>query len=332
MRSVTLKDVAEEVDVSPYTVSVVLNGAKSNTRVSAATRERIVQVAKDLGYHPNGLARALKKRSTNILGLYFGYGHLEPHDPFHAEVLTGLQRGCESRSKDLLIHYSFHRYSVDEVFSELVSGKIMGLVLIAAPNDPLVERVRGSSLAVVAMTDAIEGVPSVVADDASGSRAIVDHLHHRGHRVVMYRTCPGESDSASRRLAAFESRALELGIKTIHGTTADWKGGVSPQEADLLQNRKELGITAAVCWGDPSAHALLGFCKTHAIKVPDDLAVVGFNGIEPPVEPKHLLSTVRANWSNVAQHAVFQLVNILDGKDVPALTVLPVEFFEGDTS
>lgn len=332
IKGVTLRDVAEQVAVSPFTVSVVLNGSKSNTRVSPATRERIMKAAQELGYQPNSLARALKRRSTNILGLYFGYGHLEPHDPFHAEVLTGLQRGCEANNKDLMIHYSFHRYSVDEVFSELVGGKIDGLVLIAAPGDPLVERVRGSHLAVVAMTDAIEGVPSVVADDAAGSVAIAEHLYAKGHRTVLYRSCPGQSDSASRRQNAFEKRSSDLGMTTIAGRTTDWKGLVSDEEAQLLARRKELGVSAAVCWGDPSAHALLSFCKANGISVPHDLAVVGFNGIESPVEPIHVLTTVRAGWSNVAQQAVHLLVKCLDGQEVPKLTVLPVEFFTGDTA
>lgn len=331
-RSITLKDVAERVSVSPFTVSVVLNGAKSNTRVSPATRQRILDAAQEMGYVPNVLARALRKSSTNILGLYFGYGHLEPHDPFHAEVLTGLQRGCEANNKDLMIHYSFHRYSVDEVFGELTGGKIDGVVLIAAPGDPLVTRVRGSNLPVIAMTDAIEGIPSIIADDAAGSRAIAEHLFEKGHRVVLYRTCPGESDSASRRQKAFEARAAELGMSTIVGRTSDWRGQVQDNEGDLLSHRRELGITAAVCWGDPSAHALLGYCKANGISVPQDLAVVGFNGIESPVEPAKILTTVRAYWSNVAQGAVHLLVNRLEGREVPNLTILPVEFSLGETS
>jgi LacI family transcriptional regulator len=331
-RSVTLKDVAEKVSVSPFTVSVVLNGSKSNTRVSEATREKILSAAAELGYQPNGLARALQSQRTNILGLYFGYGQLEPHDPFHAEILTGLQRGCESAKKDLMIHYSFHKYNVDEVFSELVCGKIDGLILIASPSDPLVEKVRGSNLAVVAITDAIDGITSVVADDESGSFAIAEHLHDLGHKTVFYRTCPGASASAERRLSAFESRASELGMKVLLGKTTDWKGKVEDQEADILSRRAELGITAAVCWGDPSANALIAYCKSEGISVPSDLSVVGFNGIDPPVEPAHLLTTVRAGWSNVAESAVSQLVAILEGKPTNSLTTLPVQLFIGNTT
>lgn len=318
--------------MSPFTVSVVMNGSKSNTRVSEATRERILLAATTMGYQPNGLARALQSQTTNILGLYFGYGQLEPHDPFHAEILTGLQKGCEATKKDLMIHYSFHQYSVGEVFSELVCGKIDGLILIASPSDPLVEKVRGSKLAVVAITDQIDGITSVVADDAAGSIAIANHLFERGHRTVLYRTCPGESASAQRRYEAFLARAQELEMAVIAGRTSDWKGGVEAQEAEILAQREKLGITAAVCWGDPSANALISYCKAHQMRIPEDLAVVGFNGIDPPVEPAHLLTTVRAGWASVAEYAVNQLVAILEGRDTPEITTLPVHLFIGNTT
>lgn len=328
----TLKDVAALANVSPYTVSVALNGSKSNTRLSDATRKRIESAALELNYRPNGLARALRNRTTNILGLYFGYGHLEPHDPFHAEILTGLQRGCETTGKDLMIHYSFHRYDVDEVFAELVSGKIDGLVLLAAPGDPLVARVKASNLAVVAMTDAIEGLPSVIADDEAGSVKIAEHLHERGHRNVMYRACPGPSDSAERRYRAFEAKAQELGMSIFPVTTSDWKGRLSAEEELLVLKRAEHGITAAVCWGDPSAYALLRYCNEAGISVPGELAVVGFNGIEPSVEPARRLTTIKAHWSEVACQAVHVLVDRMEGKAAPMRTVLPTDFYEGDTA
>lgn len=328
-----MKDIAHAVGVSQFTVSVVLNGAKSNTRVSDGTRAKILDAAREMGYLPNALARALRNQATNILGLYFGYGHLEPHDPFHAEVLTGLQRGCEICEKDLMIHYSFHRYGVDEIFAELAGGKIDGLVLIASPDDPLVERLRGSKLSFVAMTDVIPGVPGVIADDAAGSIEIARHLAGLGHKNVMYRSCPGQSDSALRREVAFVEEAKRFGIETISVKTSDWKGQLDAAEIELLARRKENGITAAVCWGDPSAYALLSYCKSNDIRVPNDLAVVGFNGIEMPYEPAQILTTVRANWALVAQRAVQLLVDQLDGKtEISDLTVLPVEFCPGETS
>ncbi len=328
----TLRDVAGFAAVSPYTVSTVLNGARSNTRVSEETRERILKAAAELGYRPNGLARSLRNKRTNIVGLYFGYGSLEPHDPFHAEVLTGLQRGCEAFRKDLMIHYSFHKYDVNQVFAELAGGKLDGLVLLAAPTDPLVDRVRDSGLLIVAITDALEGIPSVVADDADGSRLIAEHLAELGHGRVLYRKCPGESDSAGRRFDSFKSHAARLDIDVVEGTTSDWRGQLGPIEIESIARRKELGISAAVCWGDPSANALLRVCRENRIRVPEEFSIVGFNGIEPSVEPRQRLTTVKANWADVTQCAVSLLARRIEGEAVPMWTVMPVQFVEGETT
>lgn len=328
----TLRDVAKLAGVSPFTVSTVMNGARSSTRVSDATRTRIHEAAKELGYRPNRLARSLQSRRTNIIGLYFGYGSLEPHDPFHAEVLTGLQRGCEAHRKDLMIHYSFHKYSVDEVFSELAGGKIDGLVLLTYSQDPLVARVQDSGLLVVAITDALEGIPSVVADDAEGSRQIAEHLFAKGHRKVMYRTCPGVSDSAQRRYESFLAAANGLGLEVVALPSEDWRGELGKSERAFMNQLDETGITAAVCWGDPSANALLKFCHDNRIDVPTRLAIVGFNGIKPNVEPRQRLSTVRANWSDVAEQAVSLLARRIDGESVPLWTTVQVAFEPGETT
>lgn len=328
----TLRDVAKLAGVSPFTVSTVLNGARSSTRVSDATRERIHAAAKELGYRPNALARSLQSRRTNIIGLYFGYGSLEPHDPFHAEVLTGLQRGCEAFRKDLMIHYSFHKHSVDEVFSELAGGKIDGLVLLTSSKDPLVARVRDSGLLVIAITDALEGIPSVVADDAEGSRRIAEHLREKGHRRVVYRTCPGESDSARRRFESFQTAAEENGLEVVPLPSVDWRGRLGPAEEAFMGRLKAEGVTAAVCWGDPSANALLSYCYDRGIDVPGQLAIVGFNGIKPSVEPRQRLTTVRANWSAVAEEAVTLLARRIEGESVPIWTTIAVQFEPGETT
>ena len=78
---------------------------------------------------------------------------------------------------------------------------------------------------------------------------------------------------------------------------------------------------------------LLSFAKQQGIRIPDDLAVVGFNGIDLPFEPAKTLTTVRANWARVAQKAVQLLVHRLEGDtEIADLTVLPVEFMPGETS
>lgn len=96
-RSATIFEVGRHAGVSNATVSVVMSGSASNTRVSAETRVRVEQIARSLGYRPNAVARSLGRRSTNTIGLYCGYGYLDTSLPFYAELIAGLLHGCDER-------------------------------------------------------------------------------------------------------------------------------------------------------------------------------------------------------------------------------------------
>jgi len=107
-------------------------------------------------------------RSTNVIGIYSGIGYLNAVSPFLSELIGGLQEGCDQHHKDLLVHGTFRGLSVDDVYAELLDGRLDGLVVQALPSDPLVVRLAASHLPVVALADAISSVPSVVVDDYAG--------------------------------------------------------------------------------------------------------------------------------------------------------------------
>src|SRR5207244_514989 len=109
----TLSDVAQRAGVSKMAASLVLNGSRSNTRVSEATRQRIRQAAELLGYVPNAIARSLSQRQTNIIAVYLE-GFIAPRDPFFSEILTGLHQGCHDGRKDLLVYGGFRGNSTED--------------------------------------------------------------------------------------------------------------------------------------------------------------------------------------------------------------------------
>src|ERR1700733_129393 len=92
--AVTLTDVAARAGVSKATVSAVINGSRSNTKVSPATRDRIQAAASELKYQPNAVARSLTRRHTNIIGFYGGYRRGVQWNPFYDNVMNGLREGC----------------------------------------------------------------------------------------------------------------------------------------------------------------------------------------------------------------------------------------------
>src|SRR5579884_2493358 len=154
-RRTTLNDVARRAGVSKMAVSVVINGSRSGTQVSQETRERILQAAKELQYRPNAVARSLARKRTNIVGFYNGYKGVDPRTLFMADVMSGLQYGCEAFRKDLLTHGSFRGTSVEDIYAELSNHMIDGLILYAPASDPLIPMLADSHLPVVAIVDPV---------------------------------------------------------------------------------------------------------------------------------------------------------------------------------
>ena len=327
----TMEDVARLAGVHRVTASVALSGARASTRVSKETRERVIAAARELGYHPNARALALRRSSTDIIGFYSGYTP-NAHDPFTAEVINGLHQVCKPHEKDLLMFGDFEGRSADEVYASLANGKIDGLVMIPSPNRPLINILADSHLPVVAIADGLPDFTSVVVDDVGGSRLLVEHLAARGHRRILYRTDLYEHTSAVRRLEAFREAAAAAGMEVTATKPGDWDGHLRAEEEALLLAPAGERPTAAACWADQSAYALLEACERLGLRVPEDLAVVGFDGIPTRIRPARRLTTIRAPWGEVTVRAVELLLALIEGQEVPQETVFPVELLIGDTT
>ena len=331
----TMADIAQRAGVSKVTVSAVLSAsAGNNTRVAETTRQRILEAARELNYAPNGIAKMFRQRSTNIIGLYLGDWLLNTHDLFLAEIVSGLQSGCHEHRKDLLLHGTFRGRSVEDIYLELISQKIDGLILFTQEDDPLAIRLASSSLPVVAITDAVPILPSVTADDRGGSRMIAEYIAGKGHRHVLYRRGRSFQTSAIRRYEAFQAAAntLRLTVTEDFGRDENFDFVLSREEQVILQTTGPSRPTAIVCGSDLLAYAAVEYCQTQGLRVPEDVAVVGFDGIVPQVRPAARLTTIRAPWSDVARTALELVIQRLAGETLPIETVLPVELIIGDTA
>jgi len=335
---VTMDDVGRHAGVSVSTVSIVLRGASSKLRIAKATQERVRTAALELGYRPNAIARSLRTHQTNLIGLYSGFGDENEFmlmtSAFNAEVTAGLQKQCGLRHHELVLHGGFRKSELLEVFHELSDGRIGGLVLISPPDDRLVELLTGSSLPAVAVANMVSSLPSVVVDDNAGGRLLAEYLANKGHRRVLYRKGIGFSHTQSlcQRLAAFRECAAGYGMAVTEAFEEDNGWALGQEERVLLTASPDKRPTAAVCWHDTSAYGLIKLCEPLGLRVPQDLAIVGFNGIDTDASRLCSLTTIRAPWSEVGQRAIKLLFELMNGHEVPHETVLPVELMEGDTT
>ena len=332
LEATTLADVAARAGVNKVTASVVLGGSgRGNTRVSETTRQRIVDAARALNYHPNALARSLRRRQSHCIGLYLG-GYIDTRDLFLSEIVSGLQQGCEQNQRDFLMHGTFRGPSTDAIFAELVNGKVDGLIVHVPLNDPLMARLAASHLPVVAVANAVPGLPSVVVDDAAGSRILAEYLAGKGHRHVLYAACPFPLSSTVRRYEAFCQVAQDAGIAIVTQAARTHGAGDSEAERWFLRQPAAQRPTAVVCWNDYFAFEAVERFRASGLRVPEEVAVVGFDGASSPIPPAYRLTTIRAPWHEVARTAVNLVVAYADGASLPPETVLPVEFVAGVTA
>jgi len=294
--------------------------------------------AAELGYRRNGLARSLKRGRTNIIGFYRYYAR-GPLSAFHAEVISGLEEGCHAAHKELLIHGTFHKRPHDDLLAGLLDRRIDGLIVLLYPDDRLVAPLAESRFPVVALADAIPGIPSVVVDDAAGGRMMAAHLHQRGHRRVVYFSLRHDPVSMVRRYEAFCGEARARGMTVFHyqaETVAPPDWGVPDWDSDAMQalfGRPEgEQPTAVACWADVAADALLAKWECHGVRFPEDVALISFDGIPTNGLTARHLTTVVAPWRDVSRTAVSVLVARIEGKEVAPETTVPVTLSVGTTT
>ncbi|HEX8237501.1 MAG TPA: LacI family DNA-binding transcriptional regulator [Abditibacteriaceae bacterium] len=331
----TLADVAAQAGVSTVAASVVLNRSRTGTRVSAATRERILEAATRLQYRPNAVARSLQKKRTDMIAFYNAQNTVfDPRYPFFAAILAGMQAGCEQHHKDLLIHGRFHASSPDDIFLRLLDGQIDGLILYARTVTPLIEQLVESHLPVVTVAEEVPGVPYVGIDETSGGKFLARHLASKGYRRVLYRSTDEEMLPLTQqeRMQAFCEEATALGLTVLHSRSNPSTNLPTAQEREMLLSQDGQRPDAIACWGDVSADGIVQFCLHKGLRIPQDIALAGFDNLPSTRRPALRLTTVRAPWVEVGRTAVGLLAAQCQGEEVPRKTVLPVELVVGDTT
>ncbi len=331
--SVTAKDIARELGLSQPTVSRILSDAQGH-RVSADTKARVLEAAQRLGYQPNAVARSLRHGRTHSIGLYTVHDY-DARNDFLSALIAGLQRACNVHHLDLLMFAAFRDRSKEEIFNRLRDRRIDGLFLHSLPDDPLVKKLASSSLHVMALADTLPDIPSVTFDNTDGIRQLIEYSWGRGYRRFAFLAPHQHLTSVERRCHAFQNLLCERGVAApdariyrIHSEE------VEPVLPVLLQSGKEHpGQPLAVfCWNDRAAYNLLRRCQESGVRVPQELAITGFDGFIDTKLPARQLVTISCPWEQMATTAMEILLRHMDGEEAASETCLPVTLWPGDTA
>lgn len=327
---VTAKEIADKLGLSQPTVSRILKGT-FGYRVAAETRERVLAAARELDYRPNAVARSLRQRRTNIVGFYSGYATLDARHDFIGALVGGLQAACETRNLDLLLHGGHRDREPEVVYRELVDGRVDGLFFHGAIDNPLISLLATSHLPVIALVDRMEGIPSVVADNTMGMRALLRSLWLKGHRRIAFLRPAIRFTSVELRVGAFIEVMADLGALVDESPiiTTAIEGGESTVD-DILGH--PMRPTAVCCWNDRAAYNLLWHCMKRGVDVPGDLAIAGFDGFLETKLPLRHLSTVSVPYGILTDLAMTLMTRLVAGQTVPDETRVSVDLVIGDTT
>jgi LacI family transcriptional regulator len=318
----TLNDVAREAGVSPYTVSVVLNGARSNTRVSEATRRRIVESAAALRYHPNAVARGLAKRRTNTLGVLFSV--VDPTTALTNAYASGLLQGvvthAASRGFDVLLYTELWK-GAERSAARFRDRRADG-VIVAAPltDTDILPALAALDLPLVAISPAPDArpaaIPAVDVDNERGIRLAVEHLVALGHRRIAHLTGDANVASVPLRRAAFERAMAAAGLPVPPGyvVPCTYDGGTVGEVVPGLLALPE-PPTAVVAGNDNLAIATLAAARALGVDVPGGLSVVGFDDNPAAAQVTPALTTVRQPLLAIGGEAARLLIDRIEGKE-----------------
>jgi LacI family transcriptional regulator len=315
-RASSVKDVAARAGVSLGTVSNVLNRPD---RVSPQTRARVEQAMHDLGFVRNESARQLRAGRSRTLA----YVLLDARNPFFTDVAEGAERAAEGAGLSLFLCHSDNRASREgDYLAHLVEQRVQGILVTPVdPHAAVLDDVRrnGTPLVIVDRTRDDGEFCSVAVDDVLGGRLAVEHLVERGHTRVAFIGGPDSIGQVRDRLAGARAAWADAGLPDDQLTVVATEGLTVVEGRSAGERLMGVGSrrrpTAAFCANDLLALGLLQQLITAGARVPEDLAIVGYDDIEYAAAAAVPLTSVRQPRQELGRRAAELVLDEAENPD-----------------
>ncbi|MEZ0064915.1 LacI family transcriptional regulator [Streptacidiphilus sp. MAP12-20] len=331
MPKVTRDDVARLAGTSTAVVSYVINNGPRP--VAPATRERVLAAIDQLGYRPNSVAQAMASRRTNLIGMVVP----DARQPFFAELTHAVERAASERGKIVLIGNSDYTGDREIHYVRAFLGmRVAGLILISEGPSERADAefaAHGDSRVVLLhrRPETSDDI-AVVTDDIGGSMLAVDHLlKHHGHPYVACFggpvNAPAPGDPVVDHIEGWRRAMADAGVST-EGRLIDApfsRYGAYQVAVDLLKS-PERRPPAIFCSTDDQAIGVLRAAREVGVRVPEDLAVIGFDDIQEAAFCDPPLSTIASDRDSMAKAAVDLVLDdslAVPGSETPRIRKFP---------
>ena len=328
MRTVRLKDIADVCGVSTATVSRALNGlTQENNKVTAMIRRK----AGEMGYVPNAAALTLKTNRSNNIGIL--YEDQMDHEYF-SSLLDALRRETAGRGYDLSLVGEEGGNGINYL-EHVRRRNLDGVIVIQADFDSAeVIRLATGSIPSVIIDHLYEGCNCVSSDNRESMKQIIHCARDHGHQRIAYIT--GEQGAVTReRLAGFYKACAETGIYVPEGSVRQGHfrdpEGCAHLIRELMNGPDD--ITCILCPDDYSCLGALWQLKEEGISVPEQVSLIGYDGIRMGQMISPRLTTYRQDTAAIAAEAVTLLADAIESPEpLPARQIsVTGKMIEGET-
>ena len=330
-----MRDVAARAGVSLQTVSNHVNGRFN--LMSEETRERVGRELERLGYTPNAAARSLRAKRTMTLGfLVLDEGARFLADPMTDLIIAGIGDVARDNGYSLLIQAARpDPDDADRIFTPLLEDRVDGAFLFlsgaSSVRRKLIRRMDELGFSFVVFEQAPAGVPvvSVTAENRAGARRLAEHLLARGHRRIAFISTRTPWPMVEERLRGYRQAVSVAGVVAPELEVAEgvWDPADGSRMAERLLDLPD-PPTAIMCGNDLLALGAMQAARTRGLRIPQDVAITGFNDFEFARFADPPLTTVRVPGYDLGRVGAESLIGRLGGDEPSAAGVrvtLPVE-------
>lgn len=315
-QNISLRTLGEYLDLSPATISLVLNNAPGVKSIPQETRERVREAARKFNYRPSFFARSLRKGQTFTVGVLAQ----ELSEGYSVQVLEGVE--------DVLIEEGYFYFTathrrrpdlLEEYPRLLLDRSVEGFIAI----DTTITHELPVPVVAVSGHKQIAGVTNVVLDQFRAAELILRHLHQLGHRKIAFLRGGSQSSDADERWECLMKVAQELKLilrpewlVPLTMNLAHPDSGYVPA-MEMLAKRAQSAdqFTALVCYNDIIAVGAMRALREHRLRVPEDVSVVGFDDIQAAAFQNPSLTTIRQPLRKMGQTAARILLQRIRGHE-----------------
>jgi LacI family transcriptional regulator len=315
--AVTIRDVASRAGVSAMTVSKVLHGSGSNVRVSEQTATLIREVAREMNYQPNALARSLRQRRTKCIGLVFeGHPRVAGPSGYFADLIDGVVDVAFMEGYSVMMCPSLTNHF--QVAGSVSDGRFDGILWCRnTDRQENLHMVEQSGRPIVVLHEPPEGREHVMShvswDNRQAMTLAVDHLVALGHRrlhIVVSNELVDNPEWIVRR-TAFIERMAHYGLTLERSSVLAWQE--SCEDVRALWDAGLMG-TAIIPFSESMALNLLTTLREHGVRVPEELSVVAFDSTIRAASATPPLTAVHQPIRQMAQQATRLLIRRILGQ------------------